>query len=395
MTRRRRVSILVGLCAVILAGVLVVVLPSGTKQRGGEGTVRFVGSADSSFDQYTVDKNASYGAFLRSHMWRMIAYAPYFNDKTSWYPKAWLYQDAYAIYHGSLLSKQHPEWILHDAAKNPLDIPFACSAGVCPQYAADISNAAFRSHWIAEAKAQLLHGYRGLFIDDVNMEFRVSNGQGQETVPIDRLTHKPMTYEAWRSYMAQFMEQIRRAIPKTEVVHNVIWFANSPTRTADPYIRREIAAANYVNLEHAVSGLGATNDTSHPAFSTFLAYIDAVHALGAGVILDSHETDRHPTEYALASYFLISEGMDGFTAGGMTPTHWWRGFDVNLGNAVGPRKNWNGVLRRDFAAGMVLVNEPGAASQTISLTPAMRDLDGRRVTSVTLAPASGVVLKSL
>jgi hypothetical protein len=79
----------------------------------------------------------------------------------------------------------------------------------------------------------------------------------------------------------------------------------------------------------------------------------------------------------------------------MTPTHWWRGFDVNLGNAVGPRKNWNGVLRRDFAAGMVLVNEPGAASQTISLTPAMRDLDGRRVTSVTLAPASGVVLKSL
>jgi len=395
MKRRWIVPIVVVLCALALAGVLVAVLPSGTKQKPIEGTVRFVGSADSSFDKYTVDKNPVYGAFLRKHMWRMIAYAPYFNDKTSWYPKAWLYQDAYAIYHGSSLSNQHPEWILHDAAGNPLYIPFACSEGACTQYAADISNPAFRSHWIAEAKGHLLHGYRGLFIDDVNMEFRVSNGQEQETVPIDRATHKPMTYEAWRSYMALFMEQIRTDLPHTEIVHNAIWFANSPTRTGDPYIRREVAAANYINLERGVSDLGATSDTSHPAFSNFLSYIDAVHGLGAGVILDSHETERGPTEYALAAYFLTTKGVDGFTAGGMTPTHWWTGFDVNLGRASSPREKWNGVLRRDFAAGMVLVNEPGSPSQTISLPTAMRDLDGHRVTSVTLAPASGVVLRSL
>ncbi len=386
---------MVGLCLLVLAGVLVSVLSSGTRPQRVEGTVRFVGSADSSFDRYTVNKNASYGAFLRRHMWRMITYAPYFNDKTGWYPRAWLYQDAYAIYPGSPLFTQHPEWILHDAAGNRLYIPFACSEGACTQYAADISNPAFRSYWIAEARAQLAHGYRGLFIDDVNMELRVSDGQEKQTMPIDRATGKPMTYEAWREYMAQFMEQIRQAIPRTEIAHNAIWFAHSPTRTADPYIRREIAAANYINLERGVSDLGATGDASHPAFSDFLSYIDAVHALGAGVIIDSHETQRQPTEYALASYFLTIDSLDGFTAGGMTPTHWWTGFDVNLGDVSGPRKKWNGVMRRDFSAGVVLVNEPGASTHTISLPTAMRDLDGRRVTSVTLTPASGVVLRSL
>jgi Hypothetical glycosyl hydrolase family 15 len=381
------VLVLAALLAAWLSSVL-----SSSKPKVGQGVVHFVGSANSAFDQYTRQRDPSIGVFLRQHMWRMIVYSPYFDNKTHWYPNGWAYDDAYAIYRHSALATRHPEWILRDGAGNPLYIPFACAQGTCPQYAGDISNPAFRAAWIADAKIKLAHGYRGLFIDDVNMEFRVSDGQEQHVAPVDSTTRQPMTYDAWRGYVAQFMEQIRAALPHTEIVHNSIWFADSPARTSDPFIRREILAADYVNLERGVSDLTAA--TGPLSLSSFLSYVDVVHGLGRGVLLDSHVTERQATEYTLANYLLISGGNDAVATGGMTPNHWWTGFEVNLGDAGAPRRKWNGLLRRDFTRGMVLVDEPGGPSLTVSLPRTMLNLDGRKVNSVTLAPASGVVLKN-
>jgi hypothetical protein len=358
-----------------------------------QGAVHFLRSADSAFDRYTKSKDRSYGAFLRRHIWRMIVYSPYFNNKTRWYPNGWVYDDAYAIYRGSRIAARHPEWILRDSQGRPLYIPFACSHGTCTQYAGDISNPAFRRHWIAEARSYLRHGYRGLYVDDVNMEFRVGNGQEEQVAPIDPATRRPMTYQAWRSYMARFMEQIRAALPHEEIVHNVIWFADSPALAADPYIRREIKAANYINLERGVNDSGLTGGSGRYSLARFLSYIDVVHALGEGVILQGNATDRRGSEYSLASYFLISAGKDAVSTGGMTPVHWWSAFDLNLGKALGPRRKWSGVMRRDFTGGMSLVNEPEGRPRTVKLPTTMRDLDGRNVKSVTLAPASGVVLR--
>jgi hypothetical protein len=311
------------------------------------------------------------------------------------YPNGWAYDDAYAIYRDSAIPAQHPEWILRDGGGRPLYIPFGCSQGTCPQYAGDISNAAFRRYWIAEARSKLRYGYRGLYVDDVNMALRVGNGQGEEVAPIDHATHRPMSDGAWRSYMARFMEEIHAALPHLEIVHNAIWFADTPTLAADPYIRREIKAATYIYLERGVNDSGLTGGSGRYSLSRFLSYIDAVHALGKGVVLGGHATDRHGSEYSLASYLLISTGKDAVSAADMTPVHWWSGFDVNLGKALGPRRQWSGVLRRDFTGGMSLVNEPEGEPRTVNLPTTMRDLDGRNIKSVTLAPASGVVLKRL
>jgi len=383
--------------AVILAALLTtiaVALSSNAGPHLDQGAVHYLGGADPSFARYTNNRDRSYGAFLRRHMWRMVVYSPYFDNKTRWFPNAWVYDDAYAIYRGSPLPKQHPEWILRDASGSPLYIPFACSNGTCPQYAADISNRAFRRHWIAGARAELLHGYRGLFVDDVNMEFRVGDGQGHQVAPLEPATHQPMTDEAWRGYMAQFMEQIRAAFPHTEIVHNAIWFAGSPAGKAERDIQREIRAADYINLERGVNDPGLTGGSGPFSLTSFLAYIDAVHALGKGVVLDGNVTDGRGIEYALASYFLISAGNDLVSTGGMTPTHWWTGFDANLGDAIGARKQWQGLLRRDFTSGIALVNEPGSLPHTVNLPTAMRDLNGRIVKSLTIPPAGGVVLKS-
>ncbi|HEV2922608.1 MAG TPA: putative glycoside hydrolase [Solirubrobacteraceae bacterium] len=355
------------------------------------GTVHFVRTADSSFNVYTASASPSTRAWLGSHMWRMIVWSPYFDEKTSWYGQGWMYRDAYAIYKGSQLATQHPEWILKDSAGNDLYIPYGCSNGSCPQYAGDISSPAFRRYWIEEAKAQLSHGYRGLFVDDVNMEERVGNGEEHQLLPIGA-NGQPITASAWRAYMAEFMVEVRAALPSFEIVHNAIWFANGDAGSSDPSIRREIESANYVNLERGVNDPGLTGGNGPWSLNAFLAYVDQVHALGRGTVLAGTANDQQGLEYNLASYFLTSTGNDAVSGNDQTPENWWTGWNVNLGQATGARYVWGGALRRDFAGGMVLVNPPGAATRAISLPTPMQDASGNTVGSVTLSAASGVVL---
>ncbi|MFI5037470.1 MAG: putative glycoside hydrolase [Solirubrobacterales bacterium] len=357
------------------------------------GTVHFVRSADSSFDAYTTSPSPEAQAWLRAHIWRMTVFSPYFDQKTSWYSQGWLYDDSYAIYKGSQLAAQHPEWILKDAAGNKLYIPFGCGGGTCPQYAGDIANPAYRHNWIAEVRTELAHGYRGLFVDDVNMEQRTGNGEGQQVAPIDSTTGQAMSATAWRAYMSEFMAEVRAASPSVEIVHNAIWFASSGAGTADPSIRREIESANYINLERGVNDSGLTGGSGQWSLNALFSFIDQVHALGRGVVLDGSAGDPHGMEYSLASYFLTSTGNDAVSGSGQTPGNWWSGWNVNLGEATGARRTWSNLLRRDFTGGVVLVNPPGAATQTISLPSPMQDSGGNSVSSVTLAAASGVVLR--
>jgi hypothetical protein len=330
--------------------------------------------------------------WLNAHMWRMVVWSPYFDDKTSWYPNGWVYDDSYAIYRESQLAGQHPEWILKDAAGNRLYIPYGCSEGTCPQYAADISNPAYRQYWINNLKAEVAHGYKGVFVDDVNMEMKVGNGQEERVAPIDPSTGRPMTEDAWRGYMAHFMAEIREALPGVEIVHNAIWFADEDAGTANPDIKNEISAANYILLERGVNDSGLTGGDGPWSLNAFLSFIDQVHALGKGVVLGGDASDPQGLEYNLAAYFLISTGNDAVSGGEQTPENWWAGWNVNLGEATGPRYTWDNLLRRDFAGGMVLVNAPDEPTQTVTLSTPMRNVNGETVTSVTLPAGSGAIL---
>jgi Hypothetical glycosyl hydrolase family 15 len=355
------------------------------------GTVHFVRPADSSFDSFTGSPTPAAQAWLRSHMWRMIVWSPYFDERTAWYPQGWMYDDAYAIYTGSSLASQHPEWILRDSSQNKLFIPFNCSGGSCPQYAGDISNPAFRRYWIEQARGHLARGYRGLYVDDVNLEERVGDASEAQVTPVG--SGGSITASAWRAYMAEFMAEIRAAFPSAEIVHNALWFASGDAGVSDASIRREIESANTILLERGVNDSGLTGGSGPWSLNAMFSYVDQVHSLGRGVVLDGSAADPQGMEYNLASYFLISTGADAVGAKGQTPANWWPGFDVNLGEATDARHSWAGVLRRDFSGGIVLVNPPGSATQTVALPSPMRDASGNSVASVTLPAASGAVLR--
>jgi hypothetical protein len=163
---------------------------------GDAGRVSYLLFTRPDFDHYTNAPSRARQRWFRDHVARMIAYSPYFDDKTSWFPRALVYMDLYGIHPDTDVAREHPNWLLHDAAGNTLYVPWGCSNGTCPQFAADIANPEYRAWFIETAKSLVRRGYLGLFLDDVNMEFRVSDGNGKEAVPIDTTTNQPMSWDS-------------------------------------------------------------------------------------------------------------------------------------------------------------------------------------------------------
>ena len=359
---------------------------------GAAGAVHFVKRADSSFDAEDIQANA---AFMWEHFTRMVGFSPFFDTRTAWAPPTWEYEDAYAIYTGSSLESEHPEWILRDASGNRLYIPY----GNPPtQYAGDISNPAFRRYWIERGKATLAHGYAGIFVDDVDMWANTGNAKREKVVPISGVTGQPISDEAWREYLATLMQELRQAIPGYEIVHNNVWYADGGAAnrgTTAPVVRRQIEAANVLNVERGAHDSGLTGGTGSWSLSNWFTYMDEVHAMGRAVVLGGGNYEAAAMEYNLAAYFLISTGRDYICDGGSTQNvkSFWQGWSVNLGEAVGPReRSPAGLWSRRFEKGVVYLLEPAAAPQTISLPSTMHSATLGNVTSVPLSARQGVVL---
>jgi hypothetical protein len=217
---------------------------------------------------------------------------------------------------------------------------------------------------------------------------------GNQIPPIDSTTGQLMTWDAWRKYIAQFTTQIRQSLPNTELVENTIWFAGPQgVRDADPSIQQQIKTATNLNLERGIaSDSGLTGGTGVWSVYEFFNYIDRVHAAGPGVTLEEYNVDPVAQQYGLASYFMVSNGNDRIGDMTITPDKWWAGYSVELGAPLGPRTYANGVFQRNFSNGIVLLGEPGLATQTINLPGTYSTIDGASVSSVTLSSRQGIIL---
>ncbi len=378
--------------AALLAAVIATLIPvsaASAQLPTPEGRVNFTKAAESGFDSYTLNPSAARQQWMRDHYWRMRTYPPYFDTRTDWYPGAWAYKDAYAIYRGSSLASEHPDWILKDIEGNRLYIPYACDGSSCTQYAADVGNPEWRRHYIDAAKSYIARGYRGIFVDDVNFAFMVGNGAGQLVAPVDPRTGARMTHDAWQRYFAEFMEQLRADLPAgAEIVQNQVYFH---VGLSSPYVKRAIDAATHIEVERGINDMGIRGGSGQFGFETVLAWVDYAHSRGKGVIYDI-QTDWG-REYALATYFLTSTSNDGIgMEAGSLPDAWWTGWDTDLGAALTGRYTWNGTFRRDFERGSVFVNQPDQPARTLTPEGSWTRLDGSAVTSVTLASRDGLVL---
>jgi len=359
------------------------------------GAVKFERHARSDFMPFLTDSTSDQRTWMRNTYSRMQSYSPWFDSSIYWAPPSYFYLDLYALYRDhpedQALMKQHPGWALRDSAGNNLYIPFGCSGGTCPQYAADIGNPEWRAAWIEEARSHMAQGYPGVFVDDVNLEMMVSDGNGNLVAPVDPRTGQAMTAANWRRYMAEFTEEIRAAFPNKEIVHNALWWMDHN----DPYVQREVAAADYIEMERGFNDSGLTGGTGQWSYETYLSHIDWLHSLGAGVVLEPYDLDAQSATFELASYLLVSEGNDSIASEyHAEPDDWWSGWSTDLGTPNSGRWQWKGLLRRDFSGGMVLVNEPDAAPVSVKLPRRVwTDASGTHVRRrITLGERSAVVL---
>ncbi|MBZ5577306.1 MAG: hypothetical protein LAP40_12165 [Acidobacteriia bacterium] len=359
------------------------------------GHVNYVANAGASFDSYTYAPSLSQQQWFLDHFANMVVYTPYFDIRTAWYPNAYAYMDLYGIQKGSSEEVFHPEWILRDQNGNKLYIPYNCGGGTCAMWAADIANPAFRAAWITSALGNLSGGnYLGLYIDDVNLEFRVSDGWGNQAAPIDFNTSQPMTYDAWRTYVAAFVEQVRAALPNKGIIENSLWFAGpAGVQDKDPAVQRQIATADKINLERGIaSDPNLTGGTGFWSVYSFFDFVDRLHSAGKGVNFQEYGLDAAGQEYGLASYFMISGGNDSIGDDTSTPDNWWTGYETDLGAPLGPRSYDRGVFQRDFSGGKVLLGEPGLSPRSVDLGGTFTTLDGTAVSSVTVTGRQGIVL---
>jgi Hypothetical glycosyl hydrolase family 15 len=360
----------------------------------GEGHLAVLVNAKSEFDEWT---SGGHWAWMNATYDSMVVWEPYWDSRLDDFNDVFVSRNAYAInvdVDQDPRSVEHPEWILRNSAGAPVYIPFGCSP-ICPQYAADVGNSAFRQAFIDDIADLVARGYPGLMLDDVNLAWRFSDRRGEDIVPIDPRTGQALTLTDWQRYMAEFVELIRAEFPDLNIMHNTIWYVEPPDHD-NTFVSRQITAADYLMLERGATDPGLVHGTSTFGMRSFLDYIDEVHALGTNVLLlDETATTVGDQWFNLVAGLLVNDGHDLVGTEDwdrINPEGFWSGFATDLGDALGPRYVHQGLHRRDFTDGIVLLNEPGRDTVTVSLEQPMQTASGQRVTSITLDGRAAAVL---
>jgi hypothetical protein len=197
--------------------------------------------------------------------------------------------------------------------------------------------------------------------------------------------------------MARFMREIREAFPGEEIVHNQRYFQGGGMaggRPVSPYVRAALEQADLIEVEGSYTDAGLIPGQGRFGWDTLRSWISYIHSRGRGVV---HDQGTANPEYALATYLMDSTGRDliGHSYRRL-PSNWWsEGWDLDLGSAKGPALDDQGVLRREFERGVVLVRRPGLPPGRVALGGGYLRLDGTRAGAVVTVPAGGgVVLRA-
>lgn len=363
------------------------------------GSVQVLVHAKSAFDPWTRPLDDSNWVTMRDSFDSMIVYSPYFDARLPMFEDAYVYIDLYGLHvtgANRQIARTNPDFLLRTSTGDPVYIPWGCEgvAG-CPQYAADVGSAEYQDHFVGRVRSLVDVGYENVLIDDVNLVWRLSDSTGERIEPVNPRTGKALTIAEWRSDVVVLLERLHDEFPDTRFMHNSIWFADSPDFD-DEVIDRQIAAADVIMLERGANDRGLGGGDGQFGFASFIAFIDRVHDLGASVLLldQSATTDREQT-FNLATVLLVNQGADLVSTQDyelMQPGAVWPGFEVDLGQALGDVVEVDGVWRRDFERGIVVLNEPEATPRSVWLEGEFVTEQGEKVTRLQLDEREAVIL---
>jgi Hypothetical glycosyl hydrolase family 15 len=357
--------------------------------------------AQSGFDRWTGSTDPAVWATMNANYDGMIVYSPFFDSKVSRFTSdEFVYTDLYGLQvnvAGDTRAADNPGWILRTSTGAPVYLPWGCGVPTgCPQFAGDVGNASFQDAFVARIGALLAKGYTGVLIDDVNMIKRFGDVNGRDVTPINPRTGNPMQISEWRADVVKLLERVRTTYPNARIMHNSIWYADTPTLD-NRNIDRQIAASDIIMLERGANDAGLTGGTGSYSYSKFIQFIDRVHRLGGNVLLlDQAATTDAQQLFNLATGLLVNDGNDYVSTQNIShiaPGSIWSGFQTDLGDALGAHSQQDGIWRREFTGGIVVLNGPASTTKTVQLGGRYRLPDGRIVTEIVLGSRQAAVLR--
>lgn len=221
-------------------------------------------------------------------------------------------------------------------------------------------------------------------------------------IPIDARTEEPWSAKDWLAATSALVRTVQDTVRPATVIGNGL---GTGPRFFDA------AAPSSVLLHGARGGIAEAwlrsareELDAYPTTAAWLLDIEMLSSAGRDgktvlVVTKAwapgtrHQKDRLH-EYALASFLLGMEGDAYFhfsyspRSDPIRPHPWW---DPDIGTAIEPFGVVDGVYRRRFTHGVVLVN-PSGQTRTAQLDGDFVDLRGTAFRSATLPPRSGLVL---
>jgi hypothetical protein len=284
----------------------------------------------------------------------------------------------------------HPDWFLTDPSGARLN-----SAGYPEAWIMDVGNPAYQAKWLSNVLADVsAGGWDGVFMDDTDADMSWHlNGRTIARYP---------TAAAWRAATRSMLASVGPGLQSAGVlaVPNLYtpWSSDYDAQaTWSDWLQFTSGAAQeyYSKWGAGSSGWFAGSDwTFRQQFQTLTEQAGKIF-LG---ITYAPRDDVRTMTWARANFLLLDEPA----AGGAlmyelsdpeAQDPYSSSWTTDIGSPSGARFQVGSAWRRNFTNGTVVVN-PTTSTVTVQLGQAYLEPDGTQVTSVTLGPTTGAVLRS-
>jgi hypothetical protein len=290
-------------------------------------------------------------------------------------------------------------WLLKDSSGNLL-----VNKSFANDYVGDIGSTAYQSAWVSNVSAFVASsGVDGVFIDDILRDPRPLAGTYPAKYP---------TQSAWESAMVSFVKAVGPALKARGyyVLINATGYTPGDARSDNG----SLTAQFWQELGPSVNGLCTEywQQTAEGSFtlrasgsSSWMQYwdgwqnlIQTAQAMGDDFVGMSYGATGDTTRmmYGHASFLLEWNG-----AGGSymfdpfdNSDPWNAAWTTNIGTPAAAKQQIGSGWMRRYTGGMALVNPSPSVSQTFQLGGTYLSPTGQSVTSVTLAPTTGLILHS-
>jgi len=280
-------------------------------------------------------------------------------------------------------SQNHPEWFLRDAKGNPLVFKDYPTSRVM-----DVGNAAYQDAGAARVSGLAVSdGFDGVFLDDTSasLSWVIAGGEAAcVTYP---------TTAMWQAAVYSFLTNVAPKLRSAGLLVVANIGGSTITRGLWKAWNGPIDGAMEESFTNAGAGRDSIANGQWPAKLGHALWSEA----NGKIALDHAVTaTRGGARYGLATMLLVAGGKNLYSASkGYVHEAWWPEYTTT--NALGtPRGSYrvlkNGVYRRDFTHGVVLVNPHAKVARVVRFGRPYRGSGLGRTKSVTLEPTTGVVL---